>query len=79
MAALIPALIKLFMSSRGGRGGGGGSSSGSAYSKFNSADQKRLAALGKIDYGDGKLDLGGSRVRDRITSSRQRRKNLTGN
>ena len=65
------------MSSRGGRGGG--SSSGSAYSKFNSADQKRLAALGKIDYGDGKLDLGGSRVRDRINESKQRRKNLTGN
>jgi hypothetical protein len=78
MAALIPALIKLFMSSRGGGGGGGGNKAAAEQKKFNSADQKRIAATGKIEYGKEGTgtgsEPGGGRVRTVIEKTRSARK-----
>tara|TARA_B100000497_G_C7672413_1_gene405882 strand:+ start:1144 stop:1395 length:252 start_codon:yes stop_codon:yes gene_type:complete len=79
MAALIPALIKLFMSSRGGGGGGGGSNkAAAAQKKHTAADQKRMAASGIIKYGESGTgtgsEPGGGRVRKVIEGTRAARK-----
>lgn len=74
MAALIPALIKLFMSSRGG---GGGSNKGAAEAKkHTAADNKRMAATGIIEYGEPGTgsEPGGGRVRKVIEGTRAARK-----
>ena len=77
MAALIPALIKLFMSSRGGGGGGGGGNkAAAAQKKHTAADQKRMAASGIIKYGEPGTgsEPGGGRVRKVIEGTRAARK-----